>query len=342
MPGTSCPGRLARDVLPGTSCPGRLARDVLPGTSCPGRLARDVLPGTSCPGRLARDVLPGTSCPGRLARDVLPGTSCPGRLARDVLPGTSCPGRLARDVLPGTSCPGRLARDVLPGTSCPGRLARDVLPGTSCPGRLARDVLRPGDGPPRHASGVDRVFQLRLRHPRPARHVLSAGLAHELGLCRLRPAGALAGRLALSGRPAVLPAVLARCGGLFGGGLRLLRELLALAGIGPLLGRAGGIFLVRQTLAGLLGQVPFTGLAALFARFRAPFLVGPLPEMIVGRLLAGIATAFLLVFGGRHLRLARRPLPRLATLVRFRDLRLDLLPQLGVGLLRCTRHRRAS
>ena len=49
LPGTSCPGLLARASCPGTSCPGFVPRDFMPGLRAPGLHARDFVPGTySC------------------------------------------------------------------------------------------------------------------------------------------------------------------------------------------------------------------------------------------------------------------------------------------------------
>src|SRR5918994_5837829 len=120
--------------------------------------------------------------------------------------------------------------------------------------------------------------------------------------------------------------------------LRLGRELLALSGIGPLLGRGALVLLVRQLLASRLRQVSLAGVLALLPRLRAPFLFLPLPEMVVLRLPALVAAAALLVFLHGHLRLAGRPLAGVAAFFAAGDLVLDRFPKLRIGLLRCRCH----
>ena len=121
------------------------------------------------------------------------------------------------------------------------------------------------------------------------------------------------------------------------GGLRILDELLA-----PFRALALGSLrcfslIGTELLPGLFRQVTFR--LATFASPRAtllrlPLFLGPLLQvLLVLVLLALVAAAGLLVLLSQELRLAGRPLPGLAALVRGLDLLLDPLPKLGVRVL---------
>jgi hypothetical protein len=129
------------------------------------------------------------------------------------------------------------------------------------------------------------------------------------------------------------------------GGCGLLRDIFRLGGelppsleVAPLGGGGALILLGREALARRLREIALAGLERFLAGLRAPFLLGPLGEVVVGLLRAFVVAAAFLVFGARHLRLAGGPLAGLAALVASGDLVLHLLPKFGIGLARGACH----